>query len=1116
MRYILAALIVVSTIAYADTPPISRVTSKIQDSAGNPLTSTSGALNVNVGGGPINANITTSLGSPLFTTSVVSGVAVDPRDRSWSLLQGTDAVTAYQGGPWIIPLPVGAATAANQATEISTLNAINSKITTDTNGIKVHVTQIPLPGGAATEATQASSDAKLLSIDQKIPTSGQKTMAQSLPVVISSDQSPIAVTGSFAFSDPSVSTTGNPIPASAQLNGGSDGVRLRALKVKTDGTLFVDGSTVTQPVSGSVSVSALPPVSVSNFPSNYSTEATVSAINGKLNSLGQKVKTGSVPVVLASDSDPIPVTGTIMSTNDANGTPGSAIPAKATMVGGSDGTNLRSLSVDNTGKLNVLGPLTDAQLRASAVDIAASVLPLPTGASTSALQTTGNGFLSSMSTNFNTTISSRASEATVSSIDSKITAVDTGDVTITSSVLPTGAATSALQTAANASLSSIDTKLTSPLSVTGPLTDTQLRATPVPVSGSVTQSGTWDINDILGTISLPTGASTSALQTAGNSSLSSIDGKLPALVSGKVPVDVTFPATQAVSAVSLPLPTGAATEATLSAVNGKLPALVSGRIPVDGSGVTQPVSGTVTANQGGSWTVGVNNFPATQVVSATDLDIRNLLFASDSVDVSGSSVSVSNFPASQTINGSVSITGSVAVTGPLTDAQLRATAVPVSGTVTANIGTIAGVATETTLSAINTKTPALGQTTMAGSTPVAIASNQSAIPVTGTFFQATQPVSAASLPLPTGASTSALQTTGNTSLSNIDTKTPALVSGRVPVDGSAVTQPISAAALPLPSGAATSALQTTANASLSSIDGKLTSPLSVAQSGVWGVRAQDGAGNPLASFDLDNTGGTSFNLGVSLRTLSNGTPIETGNASNPLRVDPTGTTTQPISAAALPLPTGAATSANQTNGTQKTRLTSDGTNDALVTNVNPSSTAYAVAVREVGRSPQTYSSTSVNFTPAATATDVFTLTGSATKNIRIRRIVVDGIKTATSHEVVQVIKRSTANSGGTSTTPAAVPHDSTNAAATAVARAYTANPTLGTAVGTMLAKRVVFKATTPANAQSVGAGNIFDERFGDTNQAIFLRGTGEVLAVNLNGVTLTGGSITVTIEWSEE
>ena len=76
-------------------------------------------------------------------------------------------------------------------------------------------------------------------------------------------------------------------------------------------------------------------------------------------------------------------------------------------------------------------------------------------------------------------------------------------------------------------------------------------------------------------------------------------------------------------------------------------------------------------------------------------------------------------------------------------------------------------ATESSLSSIDTKTPALGQATMALSQPVAIASNQSSIPVTGTFWQPTQPVSLASVPLPSGASTSALQTTANSSLSSI-------------------------------------------------------------------------------------------------------------------------------------------------------------------------------------------------------------------------------------------------------------------------------------------------------------------------------------------------------------
>ena len=47
------------------------------------------------------------------------------------------------------------------------------------------------------------------------------------------------------------------------------------------------------------------------------------------------------------------------------------------------------------------------------------------------------------------------------------------------------------------------------------------------------QSGTWDIDNITGTVSLPTGASTSAKQDTGNTSLASIDGKLPASLGPK-------------------------------------------------------------------------------------------------------------------------------------------------------------------------------------------------------------------------------------------------------------------------------------------------------------------------------------------------------------------------------------------------------------------------------------------------------------------------------------------------------------------------------------------------------------------------------------------------------
>ena len=150
--------------------------------------------------------------------------------------------------------------------------------------------------------------------------------------------------------------------------------------------------------------------------------------------------------------------------------------------------------------------------------------------------------------------------------------------------LPTGASTATLQTTGNTSLNSIDTK-TPALSggrvpvesnlVQG-LTDTQLRASAVPVSGTFWQA-TQPVSAV--SLPLPTDASTSALQTTGNSSLSSIDAKTPSLSSGRVPVESNLvqgltdtqlrASAVPVSAASLPLPTGAATESTLAALNNK-------------------------------------------------------------------------------------------------------------------------------------------------------------------------------------------------------------------------------------------------------------------------------------------------------------------------------------------------------------------------------------------------------------------------------------------------------------------------------------------------------------------------------------------------------------------
>lgn len=102
---------------------------------------------------------------------------------------------------------------------------------------------------------------------------------------------------------------------------------------------------------------------------------------------------------------------------------------------------------------------------------------------------------------------------------------------------------------------------------------------------NASQSGTWNITNVSGTISLPTGAATSALQTTGNTSLSSIDGKTPALgqalMAASVPVAIAsdqsaIPASQSgtwnITNVSgtVSLPTGAATEATLASIDGNV------------------------------------------------------------------------------------------------------------------------------------------------------------------------------------------------------------------------------------------------------------------------------------------------------------------------------------------------------------------------------------------------------------------------------------------------------------------------------------------------------------------------------------------------------------------
>lgn len=148
-------------------------------------------------------------------------------------------------------------------------------------------------------------------------------------------------------------------------------------------------------------------------------------------------------------------------------------------------------------------------------------LPLPTGAATDAKQDTGNASLASIdgkvATAANQT-SGNAALTTGAATAAKQPALGTAGtpsadvlsvqgvvggiaqpISAASLPLPTGAATSALQggglpAALVGGRLDVNIGASTSIAVTGPLTDAQLRATPVPVSATITPSGTQDVN----------------------------------------------------------------------------------------------------------------------------------------------------------------------------------------------------------------------------------------------------------------------------------------------------------------------------------------------------------------------------------------------------------------------------------------------------------------------------------------------------------------------------------------------------------------------------------------------------------------------------------------------
>lgn len=165
----------------------------------------------------------------------------------------------------------------------------------------------------------------------------------------------------------------------------------------------------------------------------------------------------------------------------------------------------------------------------------------------------------------------------------------------------------------------------------------------------------------------------------------------------------------------------------------------------------------------------------------------------------------------------------------------------------------------------------------------------------------------------------------------------------------------------------------------------------------------------------------------------------------------------------------------------------------------------------------TYAAASTSFTPGTTPQDVFTITGSASKVIRVLQLGFSSTQSAAGTNDWFLLKRSTANSGGTSASATAVPMDRNDASATATVLQYTVNPTAGSLVGNIWHAALYTPLATPTGpGYPLVGGTLIDftRLFGRT---VVLRGTGDVLSLNFAGAALPAGlSMRCYVVWTED
>jgi hypothetical protein len=170
---------------------------------------------------------------------------------------------------------------------------------------------------------------------------------------------------------------------------------------------------------------------------------------------------------------------------------------------------------------------------------------------------------------------------------------------------------------------------------------------------------------------------------------------------------------------------------------------------------------------------------------------------------------------------------------------------------------------------------------------------------------------------------------------------------------------------------------------------------------------------------------------------------------------------------------------------------------------------------------ETYSAPFSGYAAYATPTDLFSILGSATKTIAIINFAICIQSTAAALQTLDIIRRSTASTGGTETVLTPTLYDTDQDAATAVAKTWTTAPgALGASAG--IVKTVLGSSSTLTTGPTVIGINYTNHNApsplsaDDLRRPIILRGVAESLNFNYRGAALTAGFLASGfVEWIE-